>query len=201
MALIMSRTFTLELVLLTILSTGLISAQEVYLLVQGGRSSYSSLYFGNLGGGGGDQHWKPGPILGVGVRLKTSGSFSVDGTVEYSSHPFYPDTWSYPVKGDPRNKIFDLNAVARASFTLLRPVSGSFSFGAGYWHQTKDPIEYDSPYPGVPKGHTASGLGLVLGLGLAVELTDRFDVYLDGNLRGREYVTPVLQLGLAYRIH
>ncbi len=198
----MRRTFALRIVLLMTFfsSTGILSAQEVWILVQGGRSSYGALYFASLGGGGGDQHWKPGPILGVGLRLKTSSSFSVDGTVEYSTHPFDPPSWGYPVKGDPRNKIFDVSAIGRVNFTLVGPLAGSFSFGAGYWLQTKNPIEYDSPYPGTPRGHNDSGIGVLLGLGLGVELAERLNLYLDENIRGREYVTPVLQLGLAYRI-
>ncbi len=196
----MKRTFILQLLLLTLLATGILSAQQVYLLLQGGLSSYGAVYVGNLGGGGGDQDWKPGPIVGVGVRLKTSNSFSVDGIVEYSTHPYGGGTPSYPVKGDPRNRIVEANAVGRATFTILEPLSGSFSFGAGYWYQEKDPIEYNSPIWATAPGHTDSGIGALVGLGLGVQLAERFDLYLDGNLRARKYLTPVLQLGLAYRV-
>lgn len=197
----MKRAITVGLFLLIFFLPKIAPAQQIYLLLQGGRSSYGDLYIGNAGGGGGDQYWKPGPIFGIGVRLKTSHSFSVDGTVEYSSHPFKPWPWDSPINGDPRNSILDVNVVGRLSFGLVGPLSGGFSFGLGYWYQQKDPIEYEAPYARIAAGHTDSGVGIVLGFGLGFELAERLDLYFDGNIRGRRYVTPVLQLGLGYRIH
>jgi hypothetical protein len=198
----MRRTFILQLALmLAFLSKGIASAPKLYLLLQGGRSSYGTVYIGNFGGGGGDQHWKPGPIVGVGVRWKTSGTFALDGVVEYSSHAYKPYEWDeVPVKGDPRNTIFEINAVARPSLRLGETIWASLAFGPGYWFQSIDEVTWEGHETWKRPGESASGVGFLLGLSVGVELARPLDLYLDGNLRCRKYVTPVVQLGLAYRI-
>jgi hypothetical protein len=202
MASTMRRTFTLEIFLLAFLSVGIASAQKIYVVVQGGSSSYASLSFGSLGAGGGDHHWKLGPIVGAGVRLKTSSSFSLDGTVEYSSHPYKPDEWDkVPVKGDPRNTIVEINAVARPNLHLAETVWFSFVFGPGYWFQSIDEVTWEGQPTWKRPRQSASGVGFLLGMGFASEVARRWDLSLDGTLRCRAYVTPVLQLGLAYRIN
>src|SRR4030042_2551369 len=87
------RMLPLVLLCLTYLLPIDIFAQGVSLIAQAGRSSYGSLYIGPLGGGGGDQSWKPGPIIGIGVRVHTSEHFSVDAVVEYSTHQYDTQKW------------------------------------------------------------------------------------------------------------
>jgi hypothetical protein len=197
----MRQTFILAVVLLIVLSKGAVAGQHVYILIQGGMSSYGTLYFGSLGGGGGDQHWKTGPILGIGMRLKTSSSFSLDGTVEYSSHAYKPDEWEeVPVKGDPRNTIFEINVVARANLRIAETVWFSFLFGPGYWFQSIDEVTWQGQDTWKRPGQSASSVGFLLGVGFASEVARRWDLSIDGTLRCRTYVTPVLQLGLAYHL-
>ncbi len=175
------------------------AAEHYSVLVQGGISSYNGA--GGFSPGMGDDRWKMGPLLNLGLRWTTSQRFSLAATVEYCTYAVknpLDNRWVGP--GNPTNTIFDVNLVARWQFWRLERLYASLPIGLGYWHQNVDPVESDAPYPWSRSGFTASGVGGVLGLGLGAELTRELELYLEGTYRIRTYTTPAAQLGLAYRL-
>ncbi len=193
----MQRTIIFTVILVTCVFCSQTSAQEVSLLASGGYSFYGSLYSSrDPASGGGSESWKAGPLLGLGVRLKATQTFFYGATVEYATHAYH----SSEVEGNPTNTIFDVTAFGRATFHILGPISGAFSFGLSYWNQTVDKVVWPEPNPVTRPGQSASGLGFLLGLGLGTQVTDRIEVDLDANAHFRPYGTAVLQMGIAYRV-
>lgn len=176
--------------------------QDLFVVGKGGISSYGSVFFNIAGPASGDQNWKSGPILGLGVRLRTSKSFALEGLVEYSTHP-YKDTydWDSPPLNDPRNMVLDFSAVGRVSFHIIDVVYiGILGGPAVSWHQKDEVIKIFPSYRSVSPGRNAVDLGAVLGVALDARLSRRIEFSLEGTLRMRFYVTPVTQIGVAYAL-
>jgi hypothetical protein len=178
-----------------------ILAQQVSLVLRGGLSSYGSVSIGNIGGGGGDHNWKTGPIVGTGIRIRTSEAFALEALVEYSTHQYQSEAWEEPPTNDPRNRILDLNGVGRFGFVLFDPLRASIFGGIGLSYQDKDEViiataESQRTAP----GRSAVDVGAILGIGLAVQLSSKLELSVDGSWRMRYYVTPVALLGIAYSL-
>ena len=174
-------------------------AQDLFAVAKGGISSYGSLYIGPLGGGGGDTHWKSGPIFSAGARLRTSDGFAVDGVVEYSTH-HWDNSWLPPVNS-PRNSILELSGIGRSSFRTIGPCHFCFLYGLGLSYQQKDELirEYNGTQYVTPKNHDLTA-SLILGVGLEVRVPAGLEISLEGNIRGRRYATPVAEFAIAYHI-
>src|SRR5512140_1959543 len=98
------RTWIL-LFLMGVVTQSSVWGRDILLVAKGGLSSYGSVYIGNLGGGGGDQNWNSGPIVGLGIRLRETDAFALEGMVEYSTHSYDPAEYEPPPINDPKNKI------------------------------------------------------------------------------------------------
>jgi hypothetical protein len=168
-----------------------LSAQDVFVVAKAGRSSYGSLYVGPVGGGGGDTHWKSGPIISLGARLRTSEAFAADAMVEYSTHAYAAPTWEDPPIGDPRNRLVDVTALGRSSFRFVGPSHFVFMYGLGVSFQRKD-------VPNSPVSSNDFTGCVILGLGVEVRAFGNLEFAIEGSLRIRRYVTPVAALGVAY---
>ncbi len=179
------------------LAPQLLPAQDLFILAKGGRSTYGSFYFGNLGGGGGDANWKTGPMIGAGIRLRTSDGFALDGMVEYSTHRHNGQDLSNPPLNDPRNTVLEATALGRSSFTIIFPVNVAFLYGLGLSYQSRDEFVRALQPNSVPADRNVTG-AFILGLGVEVRTPRRFEFSIEGSLRCRQYVTPVALLGVAY---
>lgn len=178
-----------------------ILAQQVSLVLRAGLSSYGSATIGRFGGGGGDHNWKTGPIVGAGIRIRTSEGFALEALVEYSTHQYRSEAWEKPPTNDPRNRILDLNGVGRFGFVLFDPLRASVFGGIGLSYQYNDEIiigTADSQR--IAPGRSAVDVGAVLGIGFAVQVSRKLELSLDGSWRMRYYVTPVALLGIAYTL-
>ena len=175
-------------------------AQGLRLLGQIGRSSYGSMAIGGLGtGGGSDQEWKVGTIVGLGVRFQTSHNPTFDGIIEYSIHSFQSVSGGAEPTNDPKNKIVEFAILARFNIDIAGPVRLSLFPGISPYYQLKDDRVYSNPAYN-SKGESRFGVGGVVGAGFSVECSSVVDLYLDGSLRMRSYITPVIELGIALRI-
>jgi hypothetical protein len=185
--------------IVVILSHHPAEARELFAVAKAGVSSYGSLYFGPLGGGGGDTHWKSGPIVSVGVRLRASDGFAIDGLVEYSTHRWY---WMWdPITNNPTNTVVDFCAMGRSAFRIIGPCYFSFLYGLGLSYQIKEEFVrvYDGKTYATPSNHDLTGC-LILGVALEIRAPSGVEISLEGNLHGRRYVTPVVELGIAYSL-
>jgi len=182
------------------LSHPLVSAQSIYFLAKGGVSSYGSVYIGNLGGGGGGDHnWKNGPIIGLGGRLRTSETFALDGAIEYSSHRYEVETWEIPPINNPTNSVLEVIAIGRSSFRVIGPVHFAFLYGLGLSYQYRDEFVRVAASSQHVKSSDSNVTGcIILGTAMEVRAPGNLEFTLEGCLRGRRYVTPVLELGVAY---
>jgi hypothetical protein len=183
-----------------LLYSPLLWTQTLFVVGKGGISSYGSVYIGNFGGGGGDQNWKPGPIVGLGMRVRTGDGFAVDGLVEYSIHS-YATELSEPIANDPKNSIFEFTATGRLSFGIVEAMYIDIIGGVGISSQHEDEVvtiyqnsQYTSP------GKESVDFGAVLGVGVEARISKKIELLLEGSLRMRTYVTPVVQLGIAYAL-
>ncbi len=181
------------------LTPQVLAAQELFVLAKGGRSTYGSFYFGNMGGGGGDTHWRTGPMIGAGIRLRTSDWFAVDGMVEYSTHRHDDQDGINTPLNDPRNTVLEATALGRSSFTIISPLHFAFLYGLGLSYQHKDEFVRAFQPNSVPADRNVTG-AFILGLGLEVRTPPRFEFSIEGSLRCRQYVTPVALLGVAYSL-
>lgn len=183
---------------ITILCQQLASAQEVFIVGKGGLSSYGSVQGFAVGGGGGDQSWKLGPIIGLGVRIRTSDAFAIDGLIEYSTHRYAVKyDWEIPPINDPRNRILEFTTTGRLSFRIVDIVHVAFLGGVSISSHHKD----DKVYPNTPyitPGRRAVDVGGILGIASDVRVSKSIEISLEGSWRMRFYVTPVVQLGIAY---
>ena len=173
-------------------------AQTVLLVAKGGISSYGSLYIGNFGGGGGEHGWKPGPIVSVGARLRVTETLAIEGVIEYSTHHL-KRLWEDGIVNDPQNSILEISAIGRASWGLFGATYIGMVGGLSLSSQTKDAVviqSVNSQYttPEVKRTHVS----VVLGANIEFRVLDQWEFSLEGSLRGRTYVTPVVQLGCAY---
>lgn len=165
-------------------------AQKVSFIAQAGVSSYGSGSIGGLGTGGGDNSWKTGPIMGIGTRVALTQAFSVGATIEYSTHRYDPG--EFGTNYDATNTVLYLNGIGQLRFGLFDPFDGSILGGINLTYQDRDPT-------GTP-GLTELDVGGLLGVGLTAGLSSHVEVFLEGSLRIRTYVTPVAQIGIAYAL-
>ncbi len=175
-------------------------AQTLFVVGKVGKSSYGSAYIGNVGGGGGDQNWNPGPIVGLGMRVRTSDGFAVEGLVEYSIHTF-ANEFNWPIGNDPKNSIIELTATGHISFGIVGPVYFDLVGGIGVFSQHEDGIAfiYQNSQWTAP-GKDIVNVGVVLGTGLEVRASKSIEFAIEANLRMRTYVTPVVQVGAAFAL-
>lgn len=182
----------------TILCQQLASAQEVFIVGKGGISSYGAVQGFAVGGGGGDQSWKLGPIIGLGARIRTSDAFAIEGLFEYSTHRYAVKyEWEIPPINDPRNRILEFTTMGRLSFRLVDIVHFVFLGGVSIsYHHKDDIVPPNSQY--ITPGRRAVDVGGILGIGSEVRISKSIEISLEGSWRMRFYVTPVVQLGIAY---
>jgi opacity protein-like surface antigen len=195
------RTLGLALITFSFIHGRIALAQSIAVVAKAGISSYGAVNIGSFGGDGGDTHWKKGPIVSLGARLRTSDRFAVDAAVEYSWHRYDPGMWDIPVVNDPKNRILDLVAAARLSFPIFNLFDINIIGGPELSYQNKDGlVQVYGSYRNVGTGRKAIDLGAALGIGVEVELSKMVEVWLEGSWRMRFYVTPVAQLGVAYTL-
>jgi hypothetical protein len=178
----------------------LVVGQSLYLLAKGGVSSYGAVYIGGLGGGGGGDHaWKTGPIVGAGIRIRTSGGFAVDGAIEYSTHRYASPAYETPPSNNPTNSVLEATAIGRSSLQILEPVHFGFLYGLGLSYQHRQEFEWSSIQSQHIKPSDTNVTGcVILGIAIEVRAPHNLEFTLEGCLRGRRYVTPVLMFGVAY---
>lgn len=187
--------------LLDLLSLPLVFSQEMFVVGKGGLSWYGSAYIGNLGGSGGDQNWKSGPIMALGARIRMSDAIAFEGLVEYSTHRYAPREWESPPINSPKNSILEVTTTGRVSFGIFDGSYLDIIGGVGISSQHKDErvtLYMNSRY--TTPGRQAVDFGAVLGTGLEVRLSRTIELSLEGSWRMRFYVTPVVQLGFAYAL-
>ena len=187
--------------LIGLLHQSAVFAQEVFVVGKGGLSSYGSAYFGNLAGSGGDQNWKSGPIVALGARMRTSEAFAFEGLVEYSTHRYAPREWENPPSNNPKNSILEVTTTGRLSIGIFGGTYLDIIGGVGLSSQHKDErttVQGNSVY--TTPGRQAVDFGAILGTGLEVRVSRSIELSLEGSWRMRFYVTPVVQLGVAYAL-
>ena len=186
---------------LIILSVHSSSAQGLRLCGHFGFSSYGAVALGGLGtGGGSDQEWKRGWIVGIGVQVPQSEHFSLNGLLEFSSHEFQSTSGSPIPVNDPRNSILELSWIGKFRISIVDPVALSLFPGISVYYQHKDERVYSNP--GIhSQEESRFGVAGVIGAGLSLRCSEKVDVYVDGSWRMRAYVTPVVVLGIAYDIN
>jgi hypothetical protein len=176
------------------------AGQSIFVLAKAGVSSYGAVYVGGLGGGGGGDHnWKTGPILSAGVRLRSSEGFALDGAIEYSTHRYDGNAWESVLINDPRNSVLEITTIGRSSFQIIRPVHFGFLYGLGVSYQHREAFVRSIGHSQTLKPSDTNVTGcIVLGTALEVRVPSNLEFTLEGCLRGRRYVTPSLELGVAY---
>ncbi|MCB2205101.1 hypothetical protein KQI65_10155 [bacterium] len=187
--------------LLGMLPVSSLQAQSYAVVVKGGYSDYGEACIGGIGGGGCEWNWERGPILGIGIRRRTSESFAVEAVLDYSWHRYRGGEWEMNLVNEPWNRILELNAIARYSIALYRPVYFNLLGGMGLSYQDKDDLvrEYDGQVyttAGVESFHVSG----VLGFALEGRVADRIELSLEGTWHMRYYISPTVQLGIAYVI-
>jgi hypothetical protein len=183
-------------------SPATLMSQSVILEAKGGMSSSGTVGIGNFGGGGGgDNSWDSGPIIGLGVRLRKTERVALEAVFEYSSHKRLQQEWQNPLVNDPRLTRLELSALARWSWSLFRPTYFMLFLGPVLTYQKIDQIvtqgnSMQFTTPGTNNLH----LGLVFGLGLGGQVADRWELWVDAGLRVRSYAAGTIQLGVAYAL-
>lgn len=176
-----------------------LQAQRYAVVAKGGYIDYAGACIGSLGGGGCDRNWERGPIIGLGMRLRTSESFAIEGILDYSWHGYARKEWETSLVNDPWNRIVELNTIARLSIGLYQQVYLDLLGGIGLSYQDKDDLVHAYPErvyttAGVQSFHVSG----VLGLALEGRVADRIEVSLEGTWQMRTYISPAVQLGIAY---
>lgn len=148
-----------------------------------------------------EYYWKTAPILGYGVRMRTSKAFAIEGILDYAVHTYSPPTWQLPLFDDPLNRILEFNLIARLSILLYEPLYFDFFVGLGIAHQDVDGIiRAANGYADSIDGYQRTGTSRIFGVAFEARISERYELSIEGSFHLRYHLYPVAQLSLSYAL-
>ncbi len=175
------------------------SNYKIYLKV--GISDYGAVEGIAISGSHGAGPWNTGPIIGFGLEYDLKRNWYLQGSFDYSSSIYggLVATSEMMERGSISVSDILVNIKKRWNwFYLLGGIgfsyqSSSNSYNSGFVNGVYFRRE-------VYKGTSKTILAGLMGIGIEIYFFDSIGIFLEGSWRLREYVTPVAQLGINYRL-
>ncbi len=180
------------LVFLTVLpSQSHAQVPNLSILLKGGLSLYNEVGFAPSG----DTRWKTGFIFGAGAQLAITEDWSLQALFEYSTHAYKPYSFEI-LANEPRNTITEFIGNVKRRFGVF-----FLQAGVGISHQQRDDV-IEIGFGGWQehKGQRDTRVIANFGLGFEMQVFGNFNLLAEFNFRDRQYVSELIQAGLAYQL-
>lgn len=198
----MSMKIILLLVVSLLISHYVIAQNSNYkIFLKGGISDYGAVEGLQVSGGHGAGPWYTGPIIGFGLEYDLERNWYLQGMFDYSYNIYggLVATSETMERGSISVVDFLVNIKKRWNWFYiiggigLSSLESSDSYISGY----VDKVFFQRNVYGGTSNTVLAGL---VGIGIEFHLFDNVGIFLEGSWRLREYVTPVAQLGINYKL-